>query len=111
MNDLQRRAGDDPWSLELAERRDLLTAMRHAQEAWLPLLIELVEPPSPGEDFPAFLLETSTFSQLREAIACQIEDHQQPLALDTATADTLQRFVDLFRDYMVELDQHQHAYP
>ena len=111
MNELLRRAGQDPWSLDLDERRRLCLDMRPAQEAWLPLLKELAEPPEPNQDFPAFLLETSTFGQLRESIADQNQDPEQPPNLDTATADTLQRFIDLFRHYMDEVDERQGVSP
>lgn len=104
MNELLLRAGEDPWSLALAERQSLSLELKQAQQAWLPLLKELVEPPGPGENFPAFLLETPNFGELRKAIACQNQDPEMPPVLDTATADTLQRFVDLFRHYLQQVD-------
>jgi len=105
MNELLRRASEDPWSLDLADRRHLAAHLHHAQEAWLPMLKELAEPPELDDRFPAFLLETAAFAELRAAIAGQNQDPSEPPRLDTATADTLQRFVDLFRRYLAQVDQ------
>jgi len=58
----------------------------------------LVEPPAPNSNFPAFLLETEPFAPLRRAIG----DARTSAELDTATADQLQRFVDRYRDYLLE---------
>ncbi|MFO1051718.1 MAG: hypothetical protein U1F36_05855 [Planctomycetota bacterium] len=93
---LVRLLGFDPWSLTPAERRALRHAYQRQQSTWLPRLARLVEPPVPGTGFPAFLLETPPFSDLREGIgsAASLRD------LDTATADRLQRFVDRYRDWL-----------
>ncbi len=87
---------DDPWALDVEARRLLLQNSSHAQQAWLPRLRAMVEPPHPGEAFPAFLLETAALRQLRTAIGDATDRH----ALDTATADEVQRFVDLYFDYL-----------
>lgn len=86
----------DPWSLTPAERRRLRSALAAHQARWLPRIASLVEPPAPDPGFPAFLLETPPFHDLRDGIgsAWQLGD------LDTATADRLQRFVDRYRDWL-----------
>jgi hypothetical protein len=57
----------------------------------------LVEPPAPDDAFQAFLLALPPFSGLR----ARVGSARRASELDTATADELQRFVDLFRDYSV----------
>lgn len=96
---LVQQLHDDPWSLSLDERRRVAGFQGSAQKDWIATLPALVEPPTPARDFPAFLLETPAFASLRRAIAGKALRVQ----LDTATADELQRFVDLFRNYMHEL--------
>jgi hypothetical protein len=93
---LVRLLGFDPWSLTLAERRLLRHVHDREQAAWLPRLGRLVEPPAPGQGFPAFLLATQPFADLRDGIG----KAKSMLELDTATADRLQRFVDRYRDWL-----------
>ena len=59
---------DDPWSLTLPEREELLATRSDSQAKWMNLLPDLVEPPTPEPSFPAFLLDTEPFARLREAI-------------------------------------------
>jgi hypothetical protein len=87
---------DDPWSLSLPERRHWLTQQTAAQRHWLPRLRRLVEPPAPGEDFPAFLLATPAFAALRGRVG----DAVSRAELDTGTLDELQHFVDRYRLYL-----------
>lgn len=94
--ELIERCAADPWTLTIAERRALARAGAPAQAQWLPRLQNLVEPPLPTADFPAFLLEVAPFTRLRDAIG----DAQVGIDLDTGTADELQRFVDHYRDYL-----------
>ncbi|MHC5064590.1 MAG: hypothetical protein ACYTG5_11530 [Planctomycetota bacterium] len=102
MDDLLRRADEDPWSLDLEERKKLAEVLASAQAEWLPVLQGLVEPPEPGNQFPAFLLATGNFEVLRELLT---EHRESPdsTRLDTGTADTLQRFVDHYRVYLEEV--------
>jgi hypothetical protein len=86
----------DPWSLTLAERRELRRAMASAQAAWLPRIQGLIEPPPIDGTFPAFLLSTPAFADLAQGIGPARRAHE----LCTATADRLQRFVDRYRDYL-----------
>ncbi len=95
---LTRKLQDNPWSLLLGERQDLMGAMIRHQSSWLTRLTHLVEPPYIADTFPAFLLESSAFGSLREAIG----DATSSAELDTATADELQYFVDHYRHYMVQ---------
>ena len=95
---LTRKLQDDPWSLLLGERQDLMGAMIRHQSSWLTRLTNLVEPPCIADTFPAFLLESPAFQSLREAIG----DATSSAELDTATADKLQYFVDHYRHYMVQ---------
>lgn len=90
-------AADDPWALSLGERRRLLESMTRSQEAWLRRLRRMVEPPLPGDDFPAFLLDLAPFSRLRR----QVGTAERPSQLETAVADELQRFVDRYRNYLI----------
>lgn len=92
------RIQDDPWSLTLSERNSVAVRMPEQQAQWLRLLPNLVEPPTPAPDFPAFLLETERFAALRRAIEGKLTHSE----LDTATADELQRFVDLYRNYLTD---------
>ncbi len=79
--------------------------MGAAQARWLPKVIDLVEPPTPGSDFPAFLLETTAFDGVRYAI------EEAGDAVDTATQDLVQHFVDQYRHYLdwteAELNAHR----
>jgi hypothetical protein len=86
----------DVRTLDLAQRRALRQRMDRAQRAWLGRLRQLVEPPAPDADFPAFLLETPPFSGLKAAIgpAGSAADLPAPVA------DQLQRFVDAFAGYL-----------
>lgn len=86
----------DPRSLSLTERRAWLQQLLPAQRAWMARLPDLVEPPAPGGDFPAFLLETPPFLDLNRRIGEATARAQLPLAV----ADELQHFVDAFRDYL-----------
>jgi hypothetical protein len=86
----------DPRALSLPERRSLAKSMRSAQQAWQRRLADLVEPPAPAEDFPAFLLETPAFRELNRRIGEASRRSQLPIAV----ADELQHFVDAFRDYL-----------
>lgn len=87
---------DDPWSLTPTERQELLAERGASQAKWMTVLPELVEPPAPERDFPAFLLDTERFAKLREAIG----EARSRRDLNTATADELQRFVDCYREYL-----------
>ena len=87
---------DDPWSLTLPEREELLATRSDSQAKWMSLLPDLIEPPTPEPSFPAFLLDTEPFARLREAIG----EAQSRRDLDTATADELQHFVDCYRSYL-----------
>jgi len=87
---------DDPWALSLPEREHWLADQAAAQRHWLPRLRRLVEPPYPGEDFPAFLLATAAFASLR----ARIGDAAARAELDTGTLDELQHFVDRYRLYL-----------
>jgi hypothetical protein len=89
----------DPWTLTLSERMRWRERHRRDQLQWLPRLVRLVEPPQPDDSFPAFLLATPAFAELRAAIG----DARDARELDTATADTLQRFVDHYRTWQNEL--------
>ena len=74
--------------------------MREQQAHWQGRLPQLVEPPTPTESFPAFLLESERFRQLTESIG----GATHRLELDISTADALQRFVDLYRNYLNQLE-------
>ena len=87
---------DDAWALSSDRRHELARQMQAQQDHWLPRLRNLVEPPAPGPDFPAFLLATRPFAGLRAAIGGAQDLHE----LDVGTADQLQRFVDVYRDYL-----------
>ena len=91
-----RTLSNDPWSIEPAARVALLEQHRDSQQVWLPILTKLVEPPPLDADFPAFLLDTPHFAELRSAIG----NARSQLELDTGTADKLQRFVDCYRSYL-----------
>ncbi len=86
----------DPWSLTLPERYELADSMRDMQHRWLPRLDALSEPPELERDFPAFLLGTPAFDELRDAIG----DAHEPAELATGTADLVQHFVDRYRGYL-----------
>lgn len=88
----------DPWALDGATRRRLAHELAEAQAHWLARLTDLVEPPAPDASFPAFLIEAPQFASLRQAVG----DARTARELDTATADQLQRFVDLYRDYLTD---------
>ena len=92
--------GWDPGSLGRAERHALAAAAGPEQAAWLPRLNALVEPPILSESFPAFLLATPMFEDLRAAVA----DARHRRDLDTATADELQYFVDRYRTWLLQTD-------
>lgn len=94
--DLLAHFADDPWALSLAERRELAHAANTSQERWLKRLRQLVEPPLPEGDFPAFLLDLPPFSRLHR----EVGDARRPGELATAVADELQRFADHYRDYL-----------
>lgn len=94
----------DPGALGRAERHALAAAAGAEQAAWLPrlnALNALIEPPIPTESFPAFLLETPMFENLRAAIA----GARHLGDLDTATADELQHFVDRYRTWLLQTDE------
>lgn len=86
----------DPRSLDLAARHALRQRMEAAQRRWLPRLRELVEPPAPALDFPAFLLETPALAGL----AARLGTATRRADLPTAVQDEVQRFVDAFADYL-----------
>lgn len=90
----------DPWSLSLDERRAIAAALREPQADWQARLPQLVEPPTPTASFPAFLLATERFRDLADAIGSA--EHR--LELDTSTADALQRFVDLYRNWLTDVE-------
>ena len=94
--DLLAHVADDPWALSLAERRELARSVASSQERWLRRLRQLVEPPLPDGDFPAFLLDLPPFSRLRR----EVGDARRPGELTTAAADELQRFADHYRAYL-----------
>ena len=100
---LVRKLTGDPFSLDHAERVEVMQALDREHARWLGLLEKLCEPPGMTEDFPAFLLETPHFADLRAAI----EGAASASALDPGTADELQRFVDLYRGYMDPESQSQ----
>lgn len=91
-----RAALHDPWSLPLAHRRRLAAAHLDAQNRWLEVIRAAVEPPAPDRDFPAFLLETPPFADLRARLCAGGPGRP----LDTATLDELQHFVDRYREYL-----------
>jgi len=91
----------DPGSLGRAERHALAAAAGSEQATWLPRLNGLVEPPILSESFPAFLLETPMFENLRAAVA----GARYRRDLDTATADELQYFVDRYRTWLLQTDE------
>lgn len=97
-DDLDARLADDPWSLLPAERQALRQRHDAAQRQWLPRLRRLVEPPTPHESFPAFLLALAPFAHLGGAIG----DTAVPGLLDVGVADQLQRFVDRYRHYLAD---------
>ncbi|MEM7200852.1 MAG: hypothetical protein AAF628_11330 [Planctomycetota bacterium] len=90
--------GDDPWALTRAQRLRAFVEHAAAQEHWLPRLQALVEPPAPDAAFPAFLLDAPRYADLRAAVAGATSTKE----LDVGVADQLQRFVDLYRDYLAE---------
>ena len=94
---LLARVADDPWALSLEERWELGRSMVDSQERWLRRLPRLVEPPAPDRNFPAFLLDLPLFCRLSH----QVGDARHPGELSTAAADELQRFADLYRDYLI----------
>lgn len=87
---------DDPRDLDLETRRALAREMAAAQSAWLTRLPDLVEPPAPAADFPAFLLETAPFAGLRAAIG----DARRATDLRPGVREELQWFADRYRDYL-----------
>lgn len=95
-DELLRRLENDPWSLSVAERECALDLNAACNERWRARLVRLVEPPLPDASFPAFLLETARFADLGRAVARA----RRRVDLGTATADELQRFVDLFRAWV-----------
>ena len=96
VENLLQQCGYDPWSLTTSERRQLAVEMYAEQSEWLPRLGRLTEPPSLEADFPAFLLCTPAFDELREAVGGATEATH----LDTGTADLLQHFVDHYRSFL-----------
>ena len=85
---LTQKLIEDPWKLDHPERCQLMAAMRSQQYSWISRLRDLVEPPRLDDWFPAFLLETPPFAELRAGIgegACRGD-------LDTAVADGAARF-------------------
>ena len=62
LEQLLDRLQDDPWSLSLEERGRVAVGMADAQRAWADRLPQLVEPPAPGAEFPAYLLATGRFA-------------------------------------------------
>lgn len=87
---------DDPWSLNLEQRQAVAQGLADSHGEWLDRLATLVEPPAPNASFPAFLLGTGRYASLAAAIGTATHRRE----LDVSTADELQRFVDLYRDYM-----------
>ncbi len=97
---LRSRFADDPWSLSLAERRALAGSQADSQAYWLPRVRGLVEPPLPGDDFPAFAMELAPFAHLGRALG----DGTSITELATGVADELQRFVDQYRIWSTRSD-------
>lgn len=97
LRDLESGLVDDPWSLTHAERRRIAEAQAKAQETWHRRLSELIEAPRLDPEFPAFLLATEPFAPLATAIGTAGSARD----LDTATADTLEHFVERYRRYLV----------
>jgi hypothetical protein len=97
---LLERIDEDPWSLNFEQRQRVVAMLPEAQDYWLARLPGLVEPPAPGPGFPACLLACARFADLREAIGAATRRSE----LATATADELQRFVDLFSLWLRVLD-------
>ncbi len=89
---LRSRFADDPWSLSLVERRELAGSQAGSQAHWLPRVRGLVEPPLPGDDFPAFAMELAPFAHLGRDLG----DATSITELATGVADELQRFVDQY---------------
>lgn len=86
----------DVRTLDLQQRLALRQQMDAGQRTWLGRLGQLVEPPAPAADFPAFLLETAPFAWLRAAIGSA----RKPAELSAATREDLQCFVDAFANYL-----------
>lgn len=99
------RFAEDPWSLDLEERIQLLRAQKGSQARWLPRLQRLVEPPLPGAGFPAFALELPRFAHLRSVVA----EATNIAELATDLADELQRFTDLYHTWSTRLDPAWHC--
>ncbi len=97
---LRSRFADDPWSLSLAERRELASSQAGSQGYWLPRLRGLVEPPLPRDDFPAFALELAPFAHLGRDLG----DATSITELATGAADELQRFVDQYSFWSTSVD-------
>ena len=97
---LRSQFADDPWSLSLAERRELAGSQAGSQGHWLPRVRGLVEPPLPGDDFPAFALELAPFDHLGRDLG----EATSITELATGVADELQRFVDQFSFWSTRVD-------
>lgn len=89
---------DDPWTLTYRERQEVARAFGCQQAFCNARLRELTEPPAIDDEFPGFLLESPRFAEL----AALVRGSARPGDLDTGSADALQRFVDHYRNYMVE---------
>ena len=100
---LTQKLEADPWSLDHVERCQLMAAMRQEQDCWLDRLQGLIEPPRLADWFPAFLLETRPFTELKNGIG----QHTCRARLETAVADELQYFVDRYRSYLLGADDGQ----
>mgnify|MGYP001384884649 CR=1 FL=1 len=90
----------NPRALPLDERRASKEHMADDQAHWLSRLAQLVEPPVPTDDFPAFLLATPTFAELAQRIGSA----KKRADLTIETADELDWFMAKFADYLRTCD-------
>ncbi len=102
---LAARLHEDPWALTLLERGQLAQSRTRSQALWLPRLRQLVEPPAPDRQFPAFLLDLAPFTRLRDDLGSA----QHQTELDTGVADEVQRFVDHYRTWLTALEPENHS--
>lgn len=86
----------DPRTLSLEERHEARDQYASEQRMWLQRLRALAEEPKPEDDFPAFLLATSTFAEL----AARLGKAQDRASLSTGAADELDWFLRAFQDYL-----------
>ncbi|HEX5051443.1 MAG TPA: hypothetical protein VFZ65_06695 [Planctomycetota bacterium] len=90
----------DPRAITLQERRATALRLHKEQTSWLERLRLLTEPPSPEQDFPAFLLATQPFADLAQRLLAATSRSELPLAV----ADELDWFVRAFAGYLRTCD-------